>query len=156
MQSLDPNVPLFDVRTIAEHLQIGVFVQRMIASLVGAFGVLALLLATVGLYGVVAAMVSQRTAEIGMRMALGARSRDIVALILRQGFAMIGVGIAIGLAVALGVTRVFKSLLVGVSATDATTFVGTTALLVLVALAATYLPARRAASVDPLTALRHE
>src|SRR5262249_60782882 len=117
---------------------------------------LALLLATVGLYGVIAAMVTQRTAEIGMRMALGARSRDIVTLILRQGFGMIGAGIAIGLVVTFGVTRVFTSLLVGVSPTDEVSFVATTALLVLVALAATYLPARRAASVDPLAALRRE
>src|SRR5262249_46257248 len=114
MRSLDPNVPLFDVRTIAEHLQISVFLQRMIASLLSAFGVLALLLATVGLYGVVAAIVTQRTVEIGMRMALGARGRDIVTLILRQSFGMIGVGLAIGLATAFGVTRVFRTLLVGV------------------------------------------
>jgi putative ABC transport system permease protein len=101
-------------------------------------------------------MVVQRTSEIGMRMALGATTRDIVTLILRQGAGMIGIGVAVGLMVAFGVTRFFKSLLVGVSATDAVSFTGTTALLVLVALAATYLPARRAASVDPLAALRSE
>jgi ABC-type antimicrobial peptide transport system permease subunit len=89
-------------------------------------------------------------------MALGARRRDIITLILRQSFGMIGVGLAIGLVTALGVTRVFRSLLVGVSTTDGAIFAATTALLALVALAATYLPARRAAAVDPLTALRCE
>ena len=156
VRALDVNIPLFDVRTIAEHLEISVFVQRMIASMLGAFGMLALVLATVGLYGVIAAMAAQRTPEIGMRMALGAGAIDIVTLILRQAMGMVGVGIAIGLAVAFGVTRLFTSLLVGVSATDVVSFAATTALLLLVALVATYLPARRAASIDPLVALRNE
>ena len=155
-RSLDANVPLFDVRTIAEHLEIAVFIQRMVASLLGAFGVLALVLATVGLYGVIAAIAVQRTPEIGMRMALGATRRDIISLILRQGLGMTFAGVGLGLAVAFGVTRLFKSLLVGVSATDGVSFIGTTMLLVLVALAATYLPARRAAGIDPLQALRNE
>jgi predicted permease len=156
VRELDAKLPLFDVRTIADQLQIAVFLQRMVASLLGAFGALALVLATVGLYGVVAALVAQRTPEIGMRMALGARTADIMTLVFRQGFAMIGLGIAIGILVALGVTRFFNRLLVGVSATDTASFVGTTALLIVVAVAATYLPAKRAASVDPLSALRHE
>jgi predicted permease len=156
VQSLDANLPLFDVRTFADHLEVAVFLQRMIASLLGAFGVLALLLSTVGLYGVVAALASQRTAEIGMRMALGATSHDITTLILRQGLGMTGTGIAIGLASALAVTRFFKSLLVGVSATDGVSFALTTVLLVLVAMAAAYIPARRAAGTDPLQALRNE
>lgn len=156
VRSMDADIPLFDIRTIEDHLEIAVFIQRMVASLLGAFGFLALVLATVGLYGVVAAIVVQRTAEIGMRMALGARSMDIIRLILRQGFAMIGLGIVIGLGVAFGVTRFFASLLVGVSTTDVISFAGTTLLLLLVALLATYLPARRAATVDPLVALRNE
>jgi predicted permease len=156
MRGLDPNVPLFDVRTIAEHLEIGVFVQRMIASMLGAFGALALLMVTVGLYGVVAAMAAQRTAEIGLRIALGAGTRDIVTLILRQGLVMIGGGIAAGLIAAVAVTRVFTSLLVGVSATDAVSFGATIALLSIVGLVASYLPARRASAIDPLTALRSE
>jgi ABC-type antimicrobial peptide transport system permease subunit len=155
-QSLDANVPLFDVRTIAEHLEIAIFIQRMVASLLGAFGALALVLATVGLYGVIAAIAVQRTPEIGMRMALGATRRDIVSLILKQGLGMTLIGIGLGLAGAFGVTRLFKSLLVGVTATDTVSFAGTTALLVLVALVATYLPARRAAAIDPLQALRNE
>jgi macrolide transport system ATP-binding/permease protein len=156
MRSLDTNVPLFDMRTVEQHLEIASFMQRMIATLLGAFGVVALLLATVGLYGVIAAIAVQRTPEIGMRIALGATQGDIVSLILKQGLGMVGVGVALGLSGAFGAARLFKSLLVGVSATDAVTFGSTTLLLVFVALAASYLPARRAASVDPLHALRNE
>jgi predicted permease len=156
LRSIDPSIPLFDIRTIEDHLTIALFVQRLVASLLGAFGLLALVLATVGLYGVIAGIVSQRTPEIGMRVALGASHRDIVALILRQGLGMTGLGVVIGLAGAIALTRVFKSLLVGVSTTDAISFIGTTLLLVVVTLLATYLPARRAASVDPLAALRYE
>jgi predicted permease len=155
-RKLDANVPLFDVRTIAEHLEIAVFVQRMVASLLTAFGALALILATVGLYGVIAALAAQRTPEIGMRMALGATRGDIVSLILKQGLGMTLTGIAVGLAGAFALTRLFKSLLVGVSATDGVSFAATTLLLVLVALAACYLPARRASRIDPLQALRNE
>jgi macrolide transport system ATP-binding/permease protein len=155
-RALDANVPLFDVRTIADHLEIAVFLQRMIASLLGAFGALALVLATVGLYGVIAALAVQRTPELGMRMALGATRGDIVSLILKQGLGVTLLGVGIGLAAAFAVARLFKTLLVGVSATDGVSFAGTTALLVLVALAASYLPARRAAQIDPLEALRHE
>jgi ABC-type antimicrobial peptide transport system permease subunit len=133
-----------------------VVVQRMIASLLGVFGMLAILLATVGLYGVIAAIAAQRTSEIGMRMALGARATDIVAMILKQASGMIGLGVIAGLIMAFAVTRLFKSLLVGVAATDAVSFVATTVLLLAVGLAASYLPARRAASISPLTALRNE
>jgi predicted permease len=156
MRALDANISLFDVRTIAEHLEISVFLQRMIASLLGAFGALALLLSTVGLYGVIAAIAAQRTPEIGMRMALGATRRDIVSLILKQAMGMTATGVGVGLAGAFGVTRLFKSLMVGVSTTDGMSFAGTTLLLVLVALAASYIPARRAAAIDPLQALRNE
>src|SRR5262245_14464871 len=156
LRALDSNVPLFDVRTIAEQLSIAIFIQRMVASLLGAFGALALLLATVGLYGVIAAVAAQRTPEIGMRMALGATRRDIVAMIVRQGLSLTLTGVAIGWIAALGATRLFKSLLVGVSATDAPSFAVTTILLVTVAMAAAYLPARRAARIDPLQALRNE
>jgi macrolide transport system ATP-binding/permease protein len=155
-RSLDPNVPLFDLRTVAEHLEVAVFVQRMVASLLTAFGALALLLATVGLYGVIATLSAQRTPEIGMRMALGATRADIVVLILKQGLGLTLVGVVVGLAGAIGTTRLFETLLVGVSATDVASFAGTTALLVLVALAATYVPARRASRIDPLQALKNE
>lgn len=128
----------------------------MVASLLTAFGALALILATIGLYGVIAALAAQRTPEIGMRMALGASRGDIISLILRQGLGMTLAGIGVGLAGALGLTRLYKSLLVGVSSTDVVSFAATTLLLVLVALAACYLPARRAARIDPLQALRNE
>jgi predicted permease len=156
LRGLDANVPLFDIRTIAEHLETAVFIQRMVASLLTAFGALALILATIGLYGVIAALAAQRTPEIGMRMALGASRGDIISLILRQGLGMTLAGIGVGLAGALGLTRLYKSLLVGVSSTDVVSFAATTLLLVLVALAACYLPARRAARIDPLQALRNE
>ena len=156
VRSLDANVPLFDMRTVAQHLEIATFMQRMIATLLGAFGVLALVLATVGLYAVIAATAAQRTPEIGMRIALGAAPRDIVALILKQGLAMTLAGISVGLAGSLAVTRVFKSLLIGVSTTDLISFGGTTLLLVCVAILAAYVPARRAAAIDPLQALRNE
>jgi putative ABC transport system permease protein len=156
VKQLDPSVPIFDIRTIEDHLQIVSFVQRQLATMLGVFGALALLMATIGLYGVIASTVSQRTAEIGMRMALGAGRLDILALVLKQGMAVTLTGTAFGLVGAAAITRLFKSQLVGVSATDAVSFTGTTAMLVLVALAATYLPARRAASIDPLLALRQD
>ena len=156
IREIDPNLALFDTRTIAEHLDLALFVQRIAATLLGGFGALALLLATIGLYAVVAFGVSQRTPEIGMRMALGATRADIVGLVLKQGLWVTLVGVVLGVAGSLAVTRLFKSQLVGVGATDAASFAATCTLLLLVALAATYLPARRAASIDPLRALRQE
>jgi putative ABC transport system permease protein len=110
----------------------------------------------VGLYGVIAATVAQRTPEIGMRMALGANRLDIASLVLKQSLALTLAGVTFGLAGAFAITRLFKSLLIGVSATDGVSFAGTAALLVLVSLVATYLPARRAAALDPTQALRQE
>lgn len=156
VRALDANVPLYEIRTIAEHLQIATVLQRNIAGMLGAFGALALLLAMVGLYGVIAATVAQRTPEIGMRMALGANRLDIATLVLKQSLGLTLTGVGIGLAGAFAVTRLFKSLLIGVSATDGVSFAGTAALLVLVSLVATYLPARRAAVLDPIQALRQE
>ncbi len=151
---LNADVPLFDVRTIAEHLDIALFMQRLAATLLGLFGVLALLLAAIGLYGVVAYAVSQRTQEIGIRMALGAGPGQVMRLILREGMALTLAGCAVGLLLAAGVTRVFASQLVGVGPLDAVSFGGTAVVLALVALVASWLPARRAARVDPLSALR--
>jgi len=156
IKSLDAGIPLFDVRTIEQHLEVSLFVQRMVASLLAAFGLLALVLATVGLYGVVAALSAQRTQEIGMRMALGASTGDILALILRQGLGISAVGIAAGLVLSLVVTRFYRSLLVGVSTTDPASFIATAMAVFAIALAATYFPARRAAAVSPLVALRQE
>jgi predicted permease len=156
VRALDTNVPLYEVRTIAEHLTLATFLQRQLAAVLGAFGALALLLSMVGLYGVIAATVAQRTPEIGMRMALGASRMDIAALVLKESLTLTLAGVALGLGGAFAVTRLFKSLLVGVSATDAVSFAGTAAILVVVSLVATYLPARRAAVLDPTQALRQE
>jgi ABC-type antimicrobial peptide transport system permease subunit len=124
--------------------------------MLGIAAAMALLLGTVGLYGVIAYSVSQRTREIGIRMAVGAQREDVTRLVLGEGMLVILEGLAIGLASALALTRVLSSLLVGVTATDPLTFAGVAVLLAFVALAACYVPARRAMLVDPMIALRHE
>jgi putative ABC transport system permease protein len=126
------------------------------ATLLGIFGLLALLLAGVGLYGVISFSVSRRTRELGIRIALGAGRRDVLRLVLGEGMMMVGVGMALGLTAATMVTQLLASFLYGISTTDAATFVSIPALLLLVALAACYLPARRATKVDPMVALRYE
>jgi putative ABC transport system permease protein len=120
------------------------------------FAALALVLACVGLYGVISYSVAQRTHEIGVRMALGARPRDVLRLVLRQGMGLTIVGLVVGIAVGLLATRVLSDMLFGVTARDPLTFVGVPALLLLVAFLACYIPARRATRIDPLVALRWE
>jgi putative ABC transport system permease protein len=156
VRSLDPNMPLFDVRTLEEHMRISTFVPRMAASMLGLFGVLGLLLAAVGLYGVIAFNASQRTREIGLRMALGARRADVIWLVLRDGFAVAAIGIGIGMALAFGAGRLVAKQLTGVSGSDPLSFAGTAAILAAVAALACLLPARRASALNPLTALRRE
>ena len=151
---LDPTMPFVDVKTLTEHMSLSLFPLRIGASVVGSFGLLALLLAAIGIYGVMAFAVSQRTREIGIRMALGAQGADVVRLIIRQGLTLMLLGLGLGLAGALMLTRLMSSVLYGVSAIDAATFVSVTALLALVVLLACYLPARRATKVDPMIALR--
>jgi macrolide transport system ATP-binding/permease protein len=153
---LDANLPLYDVKTMSEHLQLSLFPLRASAWVTGSFALLALLLAGLGIYGVMAYAVSQRTREIGVRMALGARGGDLMKMIVRQGMWLALFGLAIGLAGALVLTRLMSSVLYGVSATDVVTFAGVTLLLGSVVLVACYIPARRAAKVDPMIALRRE
>ncbi len=152
--ALDPDVPLQQAMPFPAMVGLTLFPQRMAAVLVGAFGLLGLALAAVGIYGVLAFHVGQRTQEIGVRLALGAGAADVVRMILRQGMLLVAVGVALGLAAALAATRLLAGFLHGVSATDPATFLAVPALLAAVALLASWLPARRAARVDPMTALR--
>ena len=156
MRALNKDVPLFSVQTMSERIGGQLAADRMIAVLLSVFGGGALLLAAIGIYGVMGYAVAQRTHEIGIRLALGAEQRDILRLIVGQGMVLIAIGAGIGLAVALAATQVLKSLLFGVSATDPLTFASVIVVLVGVALLACYLPARRATKVDPLEALRYE
>jgi predicted permease len=153
-KSLDPAVGVYGAMPMAESVQAALFAQKIAAALLGALGFIALVLAAVGLYGVMAYSVSQRTQEIGIRMALGARPRDVLALTVGQGMRLTVVGLAAGVVAALAVTRVVAGLLVYTSATDPVIFAGASLFLAAVALAASYLPARRATRIDPNEALR--
>lgn len=154
---VDPNLPIYDARTITEHMQGAVFAQRMAANLLGAMGVLALLLAAIGLYGVMAYAVSQRTQEMGIRLALGASPSSLLNMIVGQGMKLTTVGLVIGLALALaafGSIGAVRTLLPGISPLDPMTFIAVPAVLTAIAFLATWIPARRAGRVDPLVALR--
>jgi putative ABC transport system permease protein len=156
IQALDHHVPVFAIKTMSEHMTYALWAPNMAASFSLAFGVVAILLSAVGLYSVMAYVVSQRTREVGIRMALGADRRDVMKMITRQGMRLAAIGVAIGLVLALALAKVLSSLLIGVSGYDVPTFLLVPALLVAVALVACYLPARRATKVDPLIALRYE
>ena len=156
IQALDRRVPMFAVKTMAEHMTYALWAPNMAASFSLAFGVLAILLSAVGLYSVMAYVVSQRTREVGIRMALGADRSDVMKMITRQGMRLAAIGVGIGLVLALALARVLSSLLIGVSGYDVPTFLLVPAMLAAVALVACYLPARRATKVDPLIALRYE
>jgi predicted permease len=147
---------IYDAQTMSEIISASLAQPRFSMILLGAFAALALVLASVGIYGVISYSVGQRTHEIGIRMALGAQPLHIVRLVLREGGALAVTGVALGLASALGLTRLMAGLLYGVHATDPLTFAGVAVLLTLVALAACYIPARRATKVDPMVALRYE
>ena len=154
--AVDPDLPVADVRLFADDVAEAMGPTRFALTLIGVFGVIALVLATVGLYGVLSYLVRQRTAEIGVRMAFGAQAGSILELVVRQGLALAGAGIALGILAASLLTRVMMSLLVGVSPTDPATFLAIGTLFVLVAVLACWLPARRAARLDPTKALRIE
>jgi macrolide transport system ATP-binding/permease protein len=154
VRALDKQMPLAQVATVDQLLAEGLWAPRMGASLLGIFGLLALVLASVGIYGVTSFAVAQRAREIGIRMALGARRNDVLAMVLGQGMTVVGLGLVVGLAVAFGVTRFAAGLLFGVSPTDPVAFGATSLLLAGVALAANFLPARRATAVDPVTVLK--
>jgi ABC-type antimicrobial peptide transport system permease subunit len=156
VQSLDPTLPLGNVRGVLELLDRTLVAPRIGAELLGAFGGLALLLAAIGTYGVMSYSVSQRTQEIGIRLALGAQRRDVLQLILKNGLAMVIGGVGAGLLLSLLLTYSMNSLLFGIGYFDAPSFCGTAAILLLVAMFACYLPARRATRVDPIIALRYE
>jgi predicted permease len=154
--SVDRDQPLSRIQTMEDVISGSVAPRRFNMQLLGIFAALALALAAVGIYGVISYSVAQRTHEIGIHLALGARPTDVRRFVVRQGMRLVLIGGLIGLACALALTRLMTSLLFGVSATDPVTFVSVTALLIIVGLLACYLPARRATKVDPLVALRHE
>jgi putative ABC transport system permease protein len=156
VQALDEDMPVYNLRTLEERLAVNYWDQKIFGTLFGTFAIIALLLASIGLYAVIAHSVSQRTQEIGVRMALGASGGNIVGLVLRQGLVQLGIGLAIGLAGAFATTRLLASELQGVKPTDPSTFALVSLVLSAAAILGCLIPARRAMAVDPVIALRNE
>jgi ABC-type antimicrobial peptide transport system permease subunit len=156
VQALDASLPLYNIKTLEEQRSSSLYTSRMAAMLLSVFGLLALVLAAVGLYGVMAYAVNRRTREIGIRLALGAQGHDVLRQILAEGMTMVTIGLALGLGGAVAATRLVAGFLYGVTATDPVTFTGAALLLAGAALLANYLPARRASRTDPMVALRGE
>src|SRR5207245_4832319 len=156
VRSMDQELPVFSIRTMDDYIAGSVAAPRFNTTLLSIFAGVALALTVIGLYGVMSYSVAQRTNEIGIRMALGAQTRDVLRLIVKQGLTLILIGLVLGLCGALALTRLLSTLLFGVTARDPATFVAIAALLSLVAMLACYLPAWRATKVDPLEALMYE
>jgi ABC-type antimicrobial peptide transport system permease subunit len=154
--SVDRNVPLLDVRTQDEQIAASLQHERIFADLTGGFGILALVLASIGIYGIMAYSVSRRTNEIGIRMALGAQPQRVLRMVLGEASWIVVIGVIVGLAAALALGRLIASMLYGLKPWDPATFALAGTLLILVAVGASWIPARRAAGVDPMKALRHE
>jgi predicted permease len=154
VSKLDPNLPVYEAKTLQEHMNLPLFPLHAAAVAVGSFGLLAVILAAIGIYGLMAYSVAQRTQEIGIRMALGASARDVWAMVLRQGLVIVAAGLACGLLGAIALSKIVASLLYGVSATDPLAFAISLLLLAGVALVACFFPARRATKVDPVAAIK--
>ncbi len=156
VNGMDPNLPVFQMKTIETQMDESLITERLVATLSTGFGMLATVLAAIGLYGVMAYIVAQRTREIGVRMALGASGRDVIKLVMRDVFVLTAIGVAIGLPAAWGLTRMVQSQLYGIQPNDTMTIAAATAGIIFVALMAGYVPAQRASRVDPMRALRWE
>ena len=156
VNELDPAIPVAKVRSMDDVVAAAQSQPRFLTLLLALFSGVALVIATVGIYGVIAYSVERRSKEFGLRMALGAQTGDVLGLVMKQGALLTGIGVAVGLVAALGLTRLMASLLFGVQPTDVATFISVSGILIAVALCASYIPARRATQVDPMHALRHE
>jgi predicted permease len=156
VRSLDPDIALTNIQTASELLSTSLTAPRVAATLLAVFGSVALILAAVGIYGVMSYSVNLRSQEIGIRMALGAGRTEVLRMVLRQGMVTVGIGLTLGLVAAVGISRLISGLLYGTGTTDVTAFIGTAAVLLFVALVATYVPARRATHVDPIRVMRYE
>jgi putative ABC transport system permease protein len=156
IQAVDKDQAVFKITTLEQLLNQSILIRKFFMTLLLVFAAVGLILAAVGIYGVMSYVASQRTHEIGIRMALGAQARDVLKLVMGNGMALALMGVVLGLVVAFAVTRVMAGLLFGVTATDTATFVTVSVGLIAIALLACYIPARRATKVDPLVALRYE
>jgi ABC-type antimicrobial peptide transport system permease subunit len=156
VQSVDASVPIYDMRTLEHQMEVSLLTERLLAALSTVFGCLATLLAALGLYGVMAFMVTRRTREIGIRMALGAGQHSVLSMVLRETLALAGIGVAIGLAGASAVTRLIQTQLFGVPPTDLLSMAAASLGIAAVTALAGYIPARRATAIDPMRALRWE
>jgi ABC-type antimicrobial peptide transport system permease subunit len=156
LQGLDPDLPMYYVRTMDQRVDESLARRRFSMLLLGVFASVALVLATIGIYGVMTYLVNQGIRELGIRIALGASQREILSLVVGQGMALSFFGVTLGLAVAFLLTRLVRSMLFGVAATDPLTFAGSSLLLALITLLATYIPAQRATQIDPVISLRQD